>query len=174
MFTTSGGRQPPTRSPSASLADSNVAALRQHLEGLELSARKQGKKLVLASASKSGEVISAISDAAARGATAPNVPASPMLKLPRRAACSVMAHASSRNEQCFCAAKSECLVKPLRRACQTAPRSALTTYSALAVEPTAHLTLLHRLPMAALRLSRFLLTAACSQRAQQLSRQQNL
>jgi putative ABC transport system substrate-binding protein len=67
----------------AVLADSNVAALR-HLEALEVSARKQGKELVVARASKSEEVISAVNDATARGATALNVLASPMLFQNRR------------------------------------------------------------------------------------------
>jgi putative tryptophan/tyrosine transport system substrate-binding protein len=67
----------------AVLADSNVAALR-HLEALEVSARKQGKELVVARVSKSEEVISAVNDAAARGATALNVLASPMLFQNRR------------------------------------------------------------------------------------------
>ena len=67
----------------AVLADSNVAALR-HLEALEVSARKQGKGLVVARVSKSEEVISAINDATARGATALNVLASPMLFQNRR------------------------------------------------------------------------------------------
>ena len=58
-------------------ADSTVATLR-HLEALEVSARKQGKELVVARASKSEEVISAVNDATARGATALNVLASPM------------------------------------------------------------------------------------------------
>jgi putative ABC transport system substrate-binding protein len=67
----------------AVLADSNVAALR-HLEALEVSARKQGKGLVVARVSKSEEVISAVNDATARGATALNVLASPMLFQNRR------------------------------------------------------------------------------------------
>ena len=67
----------------AVLADSNVAALR-HLEALEVSARKQGKELVVARVSKSEELISAVNDATARGATALNVLASPMLFQNRR------------------------------------------------------------------------------------------
>ena len=45
----------------AVLADSTVATLR-HLEALEVSARKQGKELVVARASKSEEVISAVNE----------------------------------------------------------------------------------------------------------------
>src|ERR1700738_3447519 len=67
----------------AVLADSTVATLR-HLEALEVSARKQGKELVVARASKSEEVISAVNDATGRGATALNVLASPMLFQNRR------------------------------------------------------------------------------------------
>jgi putative tryptophan/tyrosine transport system substrate-binding protein len=67
----------------AVLADSNVATLR-HLEALEKSAQTHGKELVIARVSSSQELISGIDDARARGATALNVLASPMLFQNRR------------------------------------------------------------------------------------------
>jgi putative ABC transport system substrate-binding protein len=65
------------------LADSNVATLR-HLEALEKSAQTHGKELVIARVSNTQELISGIDDARARGATALNVLASPMLFQNRR------------------------------------------------------------------------------------------
>jgi putative ABC transport system substrate-binding protein len=75
----------------AALADSNVATLR-HLEALEEAARTYGKELLIVRASNSQELISAITDASTRGATALNVLASPMLFQNRRVIMEQAAH----------------------------------------------------------------------------------
>jgi putative ABC transport system substrate-binding protein len=67
----------------AILADLNVATL-GHIEALEESARRHGKEILVIRASNPEEVISGINDASARGATALNVLASPMLFQNRR------------------------------------------------------------------------------------------